>query len=144
LAELTKKPDDLLEGYLQRLIALSKETLSYFDKESKKIQEDGSLPTMEALCNTANPSYPKADDGETLTLDRAKKVIKRLALFEKLRNCLDNAEALKSKLDTTKRFGNAILPKWWTSDLDLPFMIGCSRYGFNRSDLFISGRITLI
>lgn len=138
LAELTVKADEILDAYLSKLVELSKETLAYYEKEGKKIQEDGSLPTQDTLNDTSNPLYPN-QDGETLTFDRAKKIIKRLSMFDKLRKALSDIELLKSKMEITKRYGNSILPKWWTNDFDLPFMLGCAKYGLNRSDLFIEG-----
>jgi hypothetical protein len=138
LAELTVKADEVLDAYLSKLIELSKETLVYYEKEGKKIQEDGSLPTQDTLNDTSNPLYPN-QDGETLTFDRAKKVVKRLSVFDKLRKALADIELLKSKMESTKRYGNSILPKWWTNEFDLPFMLGCAKYGLNRSDLFIEG-----
>ena len=84
LADLTKKTDVVLETYLSKLTALAKETLAYYDREGKRINEDGSLVGMEVMGDTSNPNYPK-DDGESISLDRAKKVLKRRQLFEKLR-----------------------------------------------------------
>jgi hypothetical protein len=92
LSELVKKPDAVLNLYLNSLIALSKETVAYYEKESKKINEDGSNFSMDVISNTGNPNYPKGLDGETLTLDRAKKVIKRIAMFEKLREKILKSE----------------------------------------------------
>ncbi|KAJ3261825.1 choline dehydrogenase 7 [Boothiomyces macroporosus] len=158
LADLQKKSDDAMEAYLKKLIAMSTEIVAAHEKDaaakkkpSVEVNEDDSVAvaplaveesgTQENAVTETNGDgngEPAAnEDGETLTLDRAKKVLRRISYFEKLRAHLQNPEQLAEKLSSVKRHGKTGLPKWWDYSYDLPFLIGVERYGITRGDLFI-------
>jgi hypothetical protein len=80
LSELGHKQDALLENYLSKLIQLAQDTVKY----SKKV---GQEEHTENLVNTS-PDYPKGDDGEILNFERARKIVKRIETFYKLRENL--------------------------------------------------------
>ena len=71
---MRKKSDEALESYLVKLIELSKRTIEYHIDIAKNT--DGEIHTE---------PYPAGDEQETLTIDRAKKVIRRIELFDILR-----------------------------------------------------------
>ena len=142
LADLERKSDTSLDTYLIKVSALANDTLAYYDREGKRINEDGSLVGMEVMGDTSNPDYPKVD-GESISLDRAKKVQKRQQLFDKLRNKIlpmedvfqiNKLEAKISKL--VKHHAKNGLPAWWNPSLDYHFLKGCNIYGCSRGDLF--------
>jgi superfamily II DNA or RNA helicase len=83
LAELNRRNDELLDSYFVKLTQLCKDTLEY----SKKVGED-----QHESIDTSSPEYPKGDDGEVLNFDRARKILKRIELFDKLRAHLKNPE----------------------------------------------------
>ena len=74
IAELRKKSDEALESYLAKLIELSKKTIEYHIKIAR-------MPDGDAH----GEPYPVGDDQETVTIDRAKKVIRRIEFFDVLR-----------------------------------------------------------
>ncbi len=74
IAELRKKSDEALESYLAKLVELSKKTIEYHIKIARLA--DGDAHTE---------PYPVGDDQETVTIDRAKKVIRRIEFFDVLR-----------------------------------------------------------
>jgi hypothetical protein len=81
LAELQKKSDESLESYLKKLIQLSKDIISYNEKNIKKMEDIGTgIENQEAVAE-----YPANEDGETFTLDRAKKILRRISYFDRLR-----------------------------------------------------------
>lgn len=78
IAELTRKTDEAMQGYLEKLIDLSKRTIQYHAKLNRDGDESGSLLL-------SNPDYPMGEEQEILTIDRAKKVIRRIDFFDRLR-----------------------------------------------------------
>ena len=74
IAELRKKSDEALLNYLGKLIELSKRTIEYHIEIAKI--PDGESHTI---------PYPVGDEQETVTIDRAKKVIRRIEFFDILR-----------------------------------------------------------
>ena len=77
IAELTRKTDEAMQGYLEKLIDLSNRTIEFHSKLVREGDETGSLLT--------NPNYPVGEEQEILTIDRARKVIRRIELFDRLR-----------------------------------------------------------
>ncbi|KAJ3277093.1 choline dehydrogenase 7 [Terramyces sp. JEL0728] len=163
LADLQKKSDDAMDAYLKKLIAMSTEIVANHEKDSAakkrtaEAAEDDTAAVVapsndengiqetapeSVLETTAEPTA--TEDGETLTFDRAKKVLRRISFFEKLRSQLQTPELVSSplkqlaeKLSSVKRHGKTGLPKWWDYSYDIPFLIGVERYGITRGDLFI-------
>ncbi|EGF78368.1 hypothetical protein BATDEDRAFT_35805 [Batrachochytrium dendrobatidis JAM81] len=73
-------------------------------------------------------------DGEMLTLEKAKKILKRVELFERLRSGVMDDILLDKKLQAVKRHGKASMPKWWEYSMDRPLLIGINRYGLLRPE----------
>lgn len=72
LADLVHKPDEAMEDYLKKVLKLAKEAI---------VLHEGT-----ALHDRAKQPEPKVtEDMESLSYDRAKKVIKRIDYFQKLR-----------------------------------------------------------
>lgn len=84
IAELTRKTDEALSTYIEKLIELSHRTNAYCEQIGAK--KGGTTDTDASIVQVmAHPDYPKTDDGESISWDRAKKVIKRIEIFDRLR-----------------------------------------------------------
>ncbi|KAH9268936.1 hypothetical protein BASA83_009070 [Batrachochytrium salamandrivorans] len=73
-------------------------------------------------------------DGEILTLEKAKKIVKRVELFEKLRSGVLEDPMLEKKLQAVKRHGKSSMPKWWEYSMDKPLLVGINSYGLLRPE----------
>ncbi|KAI8909625.1 SNF2 family N-terminal domain-containing protein [Gorgonomyces haynaldii] len=118
LADLVKKSDEAMEDYYQKVVRMSEEVL--------------------ALENPANKAaQAPLDDAETLTLDRAKKILRRIEYFNKLRDEVIPDPKLTEKIMAVRRHGKGTMPKWWTFELDESLLYGLARFGANRYDLIV-------
>lgn len=120
LADLQKKSDDAMEAYLKKLIAMSTDIVAAHEKDAaakKKpsvevneddsaavaplaVEESGTQENAVTETNGDGNGEPAAnEDGETLTLDRAKKVLRRISYFEKLRAHLQNPEQVHNYIN---------------------------------------------
>ncbi|KAI8897954.1 SNF2 family N-terminal domain-containing protein [Globomyces pollinis-pini] len=135
LAELPKKTDEAMEIYLKKLIQLSKDTIAFHEKERKIAAEEENAEAP--IATTVHAEYPGNEDGETITYDRAKKILKRIDYFDRLRQTVLHVNDLALRLLAIRRHGKGAFPKWWEFEYDLPFLIGVDRYGLTRGDLFV-------
>lgn len=80
LADLVQKSDDAMEEYLKKVIRMAEEVVYLHEGGPiKKLvkEDDGNTPQLSEL--------GAPDDSETLSYDRAKKIVKRIEAFYKLR-----------------------------------------------------------
>lgn len=73
ISSLTRKSDKAMTVYLEKLIILCNETIKFNEKTK------GTTEGVDKL------GIPVGDEGESITLDRAKKVLRRIEYFDKLR-----------------------------------------------------------
>ncbi len=84
IAELPRKTEDVLSSYLEKLIELSNRTIVY--NQSIGAKKGGTAESEASIAQImAHPDYPKSEDQESITYDRAKKVIRRIEVFDLLR-----------------------------------------------------------
>lgn len=80
LADLTKKSDESMDEYLKKLLKISEEVIY--------LHEGGPKPTQGNVTANGTPTPSEnglPEDSETLTYDRAKKIMRRIDYFYKLR-----------------------------------------------------------
>ncbi|KAJ3367504.1 choline dehydrogenase 7 [Kappamyces sp. JEL0680] len=136
IAELTRKTDEALSTYIEKLIELSHRTNAYCEKIGAK--KGGTTDTDASIVQVmAHPDYPKTDDGESISWDRAKKVIKRIEIFDRLRLSVLMMPDLEVRFANIAQHGKAALPKWWDYSYDIPFLKGVARFGYTQSEAFI-------
>ena len=86
------------------------------------------------------PKIPVGADGETITIDKAKRILKRVDLFDKLRLQVLTDPTLDKKLEAVRRHGKGSMPKWWEFHYDKYFLMGIARYGLLKPDAIIQDR----
>jgi hypothetical protein len=138
IAELTRKTDEALTKYCDSLIELSTRTITYHTQASAS---KAAAPENPVSNNDAsNPLYPMGEEGETVTIDRAKKVLRRIEYFDKLRLNVLRMDDLPYRLGNADLHGKAALPKWWKYEYDIPFLTAVDRYGYSRGECFVDGK----
>eukprot|EP00842_Homolaphlyctis_polyrhiza_P001258 jgi/Hompol1/2132/HPOL_002827-RA len=158
MAELDKKSDEAMEYYYQKVMNMSREVISANETlKNRTIPEliasaaavtttqtaesaDGTADTSGApLALTSTDTVdPALDPALTvLTLEKAKKIVKRVEMFEKLRSGILTDDSIDKKLQAVRRHGKASMPKWWEYALDKPLLIGIERHGLQHpEDIF--------
>ena len=140
IAELTRKTDEALTKYCDSLVELSKRTIAFHIEASAN--KGVLLPENSTASNdVSNPLYPQGEEGETLTIDRAKKVLRRIEFFDKLRLNVLRMDDLPDRLANSDLHGKATLPKWWKYEYDIPFLTAVDRYGYSRGECFVDGKL---
>ncbi len=101
-----------------------------------------SEPSKKAIFEKFNPSlYKVDDDGDSLTYEKAKRMLRRLDQMKKIRNEVIYHPELEVRIATLKRYKNSVLPSWWSTMYDRFFLHGVARWGVQRGDLICSGKI---
>jgi hypothetical protein len=144
IAELTRKTDEALTKYCDSLIELAKRTITYHTQASVSKAAAPPLEIPVSNNDVSNPLYPIGEEGETLTIDRAKKVLRRIEYFDKLRLNVLRMDDLPYRLANADLHGKATLPKWWRYEYDIPFLTAVDRYGYSRGECFVDGMDILI
>ncbi|KAJ3090278.1 choline dehydrogenase 7 [Physocladia obscura] len=110
-----KKAPDVLEEYFGKLMTLCREVVS---------------PT---------PGKPPLTTAEMdfITLDKAKKLIKRVESMTKLREDILDSPQLDSSIVALRTIGRSGLPEWWSTEHDKAYLIGIAKWGLNRGDLYV-------
>ncbi|KAJ3031256.1 UNVERIFIED_CONTAM: choline dehydrogenase 7 [Siphonaria sp. JEL0065] len=110
-----KKAPEVLEEYFGKLMTLCKEVVS---------------PT---------PGKPPltAAEMDFITIDKAKKLIKRVESMTKLREDIINSPYLDTSILVLRTIGRSGLPEWWSTEHDKAYLIGIAKWGLNRGDLYV-------
>ncbi|KAJ3060867.1 choline dehydrogenase 7, partial [Podochytrium sp. JEL0797] len=130
-----KKTPEVLEDYFGKLMELSREVVS------------------------RTPGKPQLTPLEMdfMTIDKAKKLIKRVESMTKLREEIVNCEHVSDllclvvwllclteiwdQLDISilalRTIGRSGLPEWWSTEHDKAYLIGIAKWGLNRADLYV-------
>ncbi|ORY40365.1 hypothetical protein BCR33DRAFT_740236 [Rhizoclosmatium globosum] len=113
-----KKAPEVLEEYFGKLMELCREVVH---------RTPGKPPLTVA-------------ELDFITIDKAKKLIKRVESMTKLREEIINSPYLL-QLDTSilalRTIGRAGLPEWWSTEHDKAYLIGIAKWGLNRGDLYV-------
>ncbi|KAJ3128558.1 hypothetical protein HK100_009100 [Physocladia obscura] len=76
-----------------------------------------------------------------ITLDKTKKLIKRVESMTKLReDILDNPQ-LDSNIVALRTIGRSGFPEWWSKEHDKAYLIGIAEWGLNRGDLYVKAAL---
>lgn len=127
LADLVGKSDEAMNQYYQKLVMVATETC-----------HPRSTPGIPSAGTVTVPSEQDGlnEDHETLSLDRSKKILRRVSYFHKLRIVIQDPD-LSTHIFALQKLGRGSMPKWWTPEFDIPLLYGLARYGCSRSDLII-------
>ncbi|KAJ3208927.1 choline dehydrogenase 7 [Entophlyctis luteolus] len=110
-----KKAPEVLEEYFGKLMALCREVVS---------PTPGKAPLTAA-------------EMDFITVDKAKKLVKRVEWMTKLREDILDSPHLDSSLLALRTIGKAGLPEWWYTEHDKAYLIGIAKWGLNRGDLYV-------
>ncbi|KAJ3355013.1 hypothetical protein HDU83_004184 [Entophlyctis luteolus] len=110
-----KKAPEVLEEYFGKLMSLCREVVS-------------PTPGKPALT---------AAEMDFITVDKAKKLIKRVESMIKLREDILDSPHFDTGLLALRNIGRAGLPEWWSSEHDKAYLIGIAKWGLNRGDLYV-------
>ncbi|KAI8854416.1 SNF2 family N-terminal domain-containing protein [Chytridium lagenaria] len=108
-----RKSTDVLEEYYLKLLSICHEILdpdSAFDPEK---------------------------DYDSMTPDKAKKLLKRVASMKTLRDQVIIHPKLESLVTVLRKYGRNGLPEWWATEHDVAYLHGVAKWGLNRCDLYV-------
>ncbi|KAI8828551.1 SNF2 family N-terminal domain-containing protein [Chytriomyces cf. hyalinus JEL632] len=108
-----KKSNEALESYFNQLMALS-----------RKLVVPG-VPPM------------SAEEMDIMTVEKAKKMLKRVDAMVKLREEIIGSPILDQCILSLRNVGKSGLPEWWSSEHDKGYLIGVAKWGLNRADLYV-------
>ncbi|KAJ3044119.1 choline dehydrogenase 7 [Rhizophlyctis rosea] len=150
LANLEHKSPQALETYYQKLVSMCDEVVDKAEaaafgvNEAVKAEEpaeaDGNEDGAVARDERLSSAKVLERDGDQITYDKAKKIQKRLEQMRTLREVVLPHPELNARISVLKRHGRSGLPRWWTTEHDLGFLEGISKWGLARPEFMIEDR----
>lgn len=144
LSGLTKN-DETLEHYYDKLMLMCSEVIDRTESTMNQLNSDGldgdngfSELASKELISAAKIIVDK--DGETLTYDKARKIMKRIEVMRRLREDILKIPDLSEKLDGLSRPISSSLPPWYLPDHDFPLLHAVAKWGLLRGDLIIQDK----
>jgi hypothetical protein len=145
LSGLTKN-DETLEDYYDKLMLMASEVIDRTEATMNQLNSDG-LDGENAFSELASKELISAakiivdKDGETLTFDKAKKIMKRIEVMRRLREDILKLSDLSKKLDSVSRPVSSLsLPPWYLPEHDFPLLQAVAKWGLLRGDLIIQDK----
>ncbi|KAI9218176.1 hypothetical protein BC828DRAFT_389349, partial [Blastocladiella britannica] len=121
-ASLMNKPDQVLTDFLTHVIAVSRPVAEWETARTRGVQVR--MPTLHL------------EGDEEVTVDRARKLLRRLELFDVIRGKVLPLPNLREHLTRSRR--STTLPEWWIpGDHDLALLTGISRHGIGRHEAIV-------
>ena len=140
------KNDDLLEDYYEKLMLMCSEVIERTETTIHQFNSDG-LDGENGYSELASKELISAAkiivdrDGETLTYDKAKKIMKRIEVMRRLREDVLKLPDLSEKLDSLLRPSiSGSLPQWYLPEHDYPLLHAVAKWGLLRGDLIIQDK----
>lgn len=135
-----------MEDYYDKLMLMCSEVIERTDATMNQLNSDGldgdngySELASKELISAAKIIVDK--DGETLTYDKAKKIMKRIEVMRRLREDILKLPDLSEKLDNLSRpVASGSLPQWFLPEHDYPLLHAVARWGLLRGDLIIQDK----
>lgn len=145
LSGLTRS-DELLEDYYEKLMLMSSEVVERTEATMNQFNSDGidgeggySELASKELISAAKIIVDK--DGETLTYDKAKKILKRIEIMRRLREDILKLHNLSERLEGISRpISSGSLPPWYLPEHDYPLLHAVAKWGLLRGDLIIQDK----
>ncbi|KAJ3290493.1 choline dehydrogenase 7 [Borealophlyctis nickersoniae] len=132
------KPDETLTKHYEKLMSMCDEVVGNVEEAACKVVDEASLAQLEEQDADRFAAVKVLErDGDTISYDKAKKVLKRIGQFAALRDEILPHKELEKRISVLKRHGRSGLPRWWTTEHDKGFLLGIARHGIHRSDLIL-------
>ncbi|KAJ3053100.1 choline dehydrogenase 7 [Rhizophlyctis rosea] len=148
LAQLQHKSPQVLDTYYLKLLSMCEEVIAATEAAAlgnvpepdeaalAEGDEDGAAARNQRLMSVKTLER----DGDQVTYDKAKKILKRLEQMRTLREYILPHAELDQRLVEVKRHGRSGLPRWWTAEHDKAFLFGISKHGLLRPDLLMEDK----
>jgi len=128
------KTDECMENYFEELMDICHAVIKREEEKKKgEKSEEGQTPASEG------EDKKSGDKHENFTIEKAKRLIRRIDLLKKLREVILKKDDLDELLMFAKKPARSGLPNWWICGThDKALLQSIAEYGILRPDLTIS------
>jgi hypothetical protein len=126
-----KRADDIMDEHYEKTLSMIRECIALND--AKMVDGKG------AEKDEAGVPIRAESGSDSISLDVAKRVLKRIEKMRTLRQEIIVHEKFDERIDNLKRHNRSGLPTWWTDELDKSFLRGIARWGITRTESMVEG-----